>query len=498
MEFKRLFLLLLIASSLFFTQCTSYRLLGKKSDRLQQFREQVQFLLSDPTLSNAHIGVYIESLRDGAVIYSQNPFKIMIPASNMKLFTTATALVKLGPDFRFKTPVFYSGTVKDSALDGNLVIKGSGDPTISGRFFNGDRLAIFKSWADSLLKMGIKKINGDLIGDESLFKDPKLADGWEWDDEPYWYAAQISALAFNDNCVDVAVFPDSVPGAPVRYRLFPQNDSVEIINNAVVVDSAQERDLTVFRLRGQNTIVIKGNLPVSADTLWESITVEEPGEYFLNTLRNVLQQKGIEISGSVRLVKDQTSVDYAKMKLLFFYLSPPISEIIKVVNKPSHNFYAEQLLKTLGALFKNEGSFTAGSSVVREFMQSIGIAPEYFINVDGSGLSRKNFIAPIATAVLVKYMYRHKYFSYYYDSLPIAGVDGTLKNRMKGTTAEGNVHAKTGYVRHTRALSGYANIEQGEPVIFVMMFNNYSVPTPTINGIQDHICNLISGLRIQF
>lgn len=488
---KWVFFALLFAVSLFFVQCSSIQFLSQKQSHEHYLQEQIKFLLSDPSLANAHIGIYIESLQDGHVVFEQNPFKLMIPASNMKLFTTAAALVNLGPAFRFKTGVYYSGQLKDSTLIGDLIIKGSGDPSISGRFYQNDYFAVFKQWVDSLKKQGISKINGNLIGDNSLFKNPVIADGWNWDDLPFWYAAQTSALSFNDNCVDFRIWPDSVPGGHVHFKMSPGYDSVRVVNKAIVVDSSAENTLKIRRIRGNDVVIISGNLPVNADTVSESITVEAPGRYFLSILKKVLTRQGIEVSGTIRLISD--SLDYTAAKRLFTHYSPPLPELIKVLNKLSHNFYAEQLLKTMGAIFNREGSFTAGCQFVDDWLMKIGVPEQYFLNVDGSGLSRKNFVAPIATATLLRYLYHHPYFKYYYDSLPIAGVDGTIKKRMKGTLAQGNVHAKTGYVQHMRALSGYVNVGRKDPMLFVMMFNNYSVPTPHINDIQDKICILLSN-----
>ncbi len=476
---------------LLFVQCSTFRFVSQREARYQTVRRQIEFLLSDPTLANAHIGIYIESLKDGRVVFQNNPFKLMVPASNLKLFTTSAALINLGPEFRFRTEIYASAAPGDSTLNGDLIVKGSGDPSISGRFYHGDGLFVFKSWADSLRHLGIKEITGDLIGDNRYFKEPSFGEGWSWDDESYWYSAHTSALSFNDNCLDFTIWADSV-GAPVKISVFPFADSLRIINKAVAVDSGGDSTLTLTRLNGQDVYIIAGTLPVSADTVHESVTVEHPARYFLGTLYRVLRKEGIKIKGQIKVIAQDDSLDYNKAVPLFVHKSHPVSDLIRVVNKVSHNFYADQLLKTMGARFEGEGSFTAGCKFVKDWLQSIGVAPSYFFNVDGSGLSRKNFVAPIATATLLKTMYHHPYFHYFYDSLPIAGVDGTIAHRMLGTPAQGNVHAKTGYVQRMRALSGYVNIGKDDPMIFVMMFNNYSLPTPVVNKIQDHICELIS------
>ena len=488
---RLIFIILFFSLSILFMQCSMNRLVSQRQNHYHTIRQQIKFLLSDPSLANAHIGIYIESLKDGQIVFENNPFKLMIPASNMKLFTTSAALVNLGPQFHFYTQVFAMGAISDSALTGNLVIKGSGDPSISGRLYHGDGLFVFKSWADSLKQQGIEIIDGDLVGDNHYFKDPSLAEGWNWDDESYWYSAHTSALSFNDNCIDFTLWPAEI-GKPAQFSVFPSDDSIKIVNRSMIVDSSGDSTLTITRLNGRNIYLIQGTLPVTADTVHESITVEQPANYFLRTLYKVLIDQGIKIKGKLKVLSEHDSLNYGTAKLLFIHQSHPLADLIRVVNKVSHNFYAEQLLKTMGARFKREGSFDAGCQFVKEWLESIGVAPQYFFNVDGSGLSRKNFVAPIATATVLKTLYHHPNFKYFYNSLPIAGVDGTIKKRMKGTLAEGNVHAKTGYVQRMRALSGYVNIGKDDPMIFVMMFNNYSVPTSQVNNIQDHICELLS------
>ncbi|RLD15682.1 D-alanyl-D-alanine carboxypeptidase/D-alanyl-D-alanine-endopeptidase [candidate division KSB1 bacterium] len=492
MKKYRIRLLLIIFSfSFLFMQCSMNRFVDQRQNHYQTIRKQIKFLISDPSLANAHIGIYVESLKDGQIIFENNPFKLMVPASNMKLFTTSAALVNLGPDFRFQTPVYATGAKSDSILNGDLIIRGSGDPSISGRWYNGDGLYVFKSWADSLKQMGITRINGNLIGDNRYFKEPDMAEGWNWDDEPFWYSAHTSALSFNDNCIDFSVWPDSLTKS-VHFSIFPLDDSIQVINRAIVCDSASNSTLEITRINGKNIYLIKGMLPVKADTVHESITVEHPANYFLRILYKVLNQKGIRITGGIKVVSDDEALDYTSAQKLFVHQSPPLSDLIRVVNKVSHNFYADQLLKTMGAKFNRDGSFDGGCKFVKSWLESIGVAPQYFFSVDGSGLSRKNFVAPIATATLLKTLYHHPYFKYLYDSMPVAGIDGTIRHRMKGTLAEGNVHAKTGYVQRMRALSGYVNIGKNDPMIFVMMFNNYSVPTAEVNKIQDHICELLA------
>jgi D-alanyl-D-alanine carboxypeptidase/D-alanyl-D-alanine-endopeptidase (penicillin-binding protein 4) len=453
--------------------------------------KQIESLLRDPNLASAQIGIYIENLHNGRIIFQHNPFKRFIPASNMKLYTTATALNRLGAEFRYKTGFYINGSIQDSELDGDLIIRGSGDPSISGRFKEDDIFALFRDWADSLKKHGIARIQGNLIGDESYFSGSKLGFGWQWDDEPYWYSAQTNALSFNDNCVDLTIIPGDSAGVPARVETNPSSDFVRIENTAVTVHPDSLSRINISRCRAVNTIEVSGGIPVDRKPIKESITIENPGSYFLKHLRSILDSSGVSVQGECRIINSPP--EYDSMNRIFVHRSPQFGELIRVVNKGSHNFYADQLFKTLGSEIKRNGDWRTASEVVKEWLRGIGVAIDQISIYDGSGLSRVNLITPTSTAALLRHMYYHPEFELFYDSLPIAGVDGTLKRRMKGTAAEGNVRAKTGYVMHARALSGYVHDQDETPYLFVIMANHYSVPTPYINLFQDRICILMSN-----
>ena len=465
-------------------------------DPKEKLIAEINALVEDPVLDNAYIGIYIESLTDSSVLYDLNKYDLFIPASNEKLYTSAVALEKLTPDFRYTTDFFVTGDVSDSVLSGNLVIRGSGDPSISGRFYDDDVLKLFNDWADSLTKKGITKINGNLIGDESYFSDYKLGEGWNWDDEPFYYSAQISALSFNENVVDLDVWAADSIGDSVAVKMIPPTDYISLTNNAKVIHPDSSSDIDVWRLRGQNVAELNGGLKKdSRDTI--SVTVEDPANWFINVFAEVLKSKGIELDGELKTAVKYDSLVYQQSKLLFRHHSPPLRDIIAVVNKKSNNFYAEQVFKTIGAEIKGDGSAEAGSDVIKEWLEEIGITGKYAYPVDGSGLSRMNLVSPLATAAVLRKMYFSKFYNDFYQSLPIAGVDGTLKRRMKDSPAVGIVRAKTGFVRHARNLSGYTTDRDGNVYLFVILVNNYRVKTSYINNFQDKIAILLTSFSPQ-
>lgn len=484
---RRIFLLILVLLNV---QCIFHKP-ALTTDPKESLVSKIQQLVDDPLLANAHLGIIIESLSDSSIIFQYNPNKLFLPASNQKLYTTATALELLGPDYRFLTQFFRTGEVQDSVLNGDLIVKGRGDPSISGRFYNDDPLFLLSNWADLLLSKGINTINGDLLGDESYFKDYRLGKAWNWDDEPYYYSAQISALSFNENCVKLFLSSSGDLGDSVLVELSPPTDYVNINNSVKVVNQDSLSNVKVWRTRAQNIIELKGGLLKGLkDTI--SVTVENPAFWFVTNFAEVLKSRGININGDLKTLSFPDSSTGNDEKLLFSHYSPTLLEIVTETNKESNNFYAEQLLKTQGAEIGGEGTAVSGEKVIKDWLADIGVNEKFFYTVDGSGLSRMNLVSPNATAALLGWMYYSKYFQEFYQSLPVAGKDGTLKNRMKGSAAEGVLKAKTGFLTHVRNLAGYTKDKAGNDYIFVIMVNNYTVKTSYINEFQNKIGILLS------
>ncbi|MGD9489345.1 MAG: D-alanyl-D-alanine carboxypeptidase/D-alanyl-D-alanine-endopeptidase [Calditrichaceae bacterium] len=488
----RLFYFVFLFLSIIFilTGCHGPSGLQKSHETSRSLQSQIDYLLSDPAISDALVAVYIESLDDGKVVFRQNEHKLFIPASNMKLYTTAAALVNLSPDYRFRTEFYTNSPVNDGHLEGDLVIKGYGDPAISGRFFENDILAVFRLWADSLKSLGIRHIDGNIVGDDSYFSEDFLGKGWNWDDEPFQYSAQTGALSLNNNCVDISVAPGDSVLHPVKIWIAPDSGYVKIVNRAATISRDSLSSLKIGRERAENVIVITGGLPMGSDEVKQAVTIEQPASFFLHSFSKILNEKNILFNGNIETGVTGVTDSHS---LLFSYESPPLIDIINEINKNSNNFYAEQLLRVMGAEFRKKGSAEKGIDFVNEWVASIGIEPAGLLMYDGSGLSRLNLISPYSTATLLRHMYYDKNFALFYNSLPVAGVDGTLKKRMKGTAAEGNARAKTGFVSHTRNLAGYINDSTEKPYLFVIMVNNYHVSTSYVNQLQDRICVLLSN-----
>jgi serine-type D-Ala-D-Ala carboxypeptidase/endopeptidase (penicillin-binding protein 4) len=457
---------------------------------IMDFQKDLEDIFNDPNFANAQWGVVIQSLETGEFLFKKNENKSFMPASNMKIFTTATTLCMLGPNYRYSTRLITNGSIENNVLKGDLIIKGSGDPTFPKKYKNDSLQTLFTSWIDSLKSSGITEIRGDIIGDDNCFDDQGLGVGWSWDDETYWFSAPTSGLSFNDNCVDLAVSPGEYIGSTAQIKLNPNTNYVTLKNNIRTVPPDTSANLDYFRKSGTNVINAFGVIPLNGTTRVESLSIDNPSLYTATVLKEMLEAAGIKITGNA------VDIDDVKPKREFTTIyqtlntstSLPMSEIIKMVNKRSQNLYAEQILKTLGKELGGVGSVSRAVEIEKKFLSGIGMDPDKLMIVDGSGLSRLDLVTPMQAITLLSYMYRHKYWKEFYNSLPIAGVDGTLENRMKNSKATNNVHAKTGYINYVRSLSGYVTTKDGEMFVFTMMANHYTVPTSLVNNIQDLVC----------
>jgi len=484
-----LFIILLLT---LLTGCAAQ--MGHPDTPLGDLQTEIDLLVNDPSFASATWGIYIEAPDKREVLYRHNENKLLIPASNMKLFTTAVALVKFGPNFTYKTGLYLDGAVRNGTLNGNLVVKGSGDPTISGRYNGGIIVGTFIDWADTLKAIGITAITGDVIGDDNYFDDVTLGNSWSWDDEPYYYSAHQSGLSFNDNTVNVLIKPGEKAGDLAIIEIDPPTSYVQIKNNIKTTENDSVMYYDFNRSIDGNLFTFWGNMPLTRRPSKTWVSVRNPTLYTVTVLKETLEKNGISVEGKpIDGDNLATKPKYGTMMIAATYTSPPMSELIRTVNTPSQNFYAEQLLKTLGREYQKTGSSSAGVKVVKSFLRGVGIDDNGIKIVDGSGLSRLNLITAKQVATLLRYMRKHRYGNYYMNSLPIAGVDGTIRRRMSGTNAAGNLKAKTGSLSYVKALSGYVTTAEGEEIVFSFIVNNYNLPKSMANELQNRIGIILSN-----
>jgi serine-type D-Ala-D-Ala carboxypeptidase/endopeptidase (penicillin-binding protein 4) len=462
---------------------------------LSDLQKDLDDIFNDPNFQNASWGVVIQSLETGEYLYKRNENKSFMPASNMKIFTTATALSLLGPDYKYTTKLMTNGTINDGIVKGDLIIKGSGDPTFPGKGKTSNIMQLFESWADSLKSLGINTIQGNIVGDDNCFDDQAMGFGWSWDDETYWYSAYISGLCYNDNCIDLTVSPGDYVGSSAKIQINPNTKYITIKDEIRTSPADSTLEIDYYRKPSTNIIRAFGRCPIGSPQRIESISIDNPTQYTVTVFKEVLESKGIKVEGEPKDIDDYSVLQGTTtvFQTLNQTNSVSLSEIIKMINKKSQNLYAEQVFKTISKELSGMGSITKSSEILKKFLSNIGIDPDKFLILDGSGLSRLNLVTPSQIVTLLSYMYRHKYWKDFYNSLPIAGVDGGLSERMRNTRAANNVHAKTGYINYVRSLSGYLTTKEGEMLVFSMMVNHYTVPTSLANNIQDLVCTRLSN-----
>ena len=435
-------------------------------------------------------GVQVRSMVSGDDLVHLNSGRRYMPASNLKLLITAVALDRLGADFRWRTTVMADGAVDTAGvLDGDLVLRGSGDPTISNRFWPSVQSG-WDSLAAQVEAAGISRIRGRLLADNSLFKAPYLADGWGWEDLSWWYAAPASPLSYNDNTIDVQVWPDRTVGKKPRVEVKPENSPFTIANLASTVARRVDSRLIIGRPTPGGEISLSGGIYHGSLGYTEHVAVSEPGRFAAEALADALARRGIRIDGPVVLLgPDDGEPAYLDRSpsLLGQITSPPLSDIVRVINKRSHNFYAEQLLFTLGAVAGSEGSFAGGIDVEERLLKRIGVDTRQIRLEDGSGLSRLNLVTTEMFVKLLAWMDTHELREQFVSSLPVAGRDNGVR-QLRGTPAAGRLFAKTGYISSVMALSGYTWTGDGEKVVFSLLGNNWLMPNSRARRIIRDLC----------
>lgn len=457
---------------------------------LQALQTSIFEVLRRPELAPAMVGIKVVSLDSGRVLFEENSQKLLRPASNMKLYTVAAALDRLSPDFKFQTSVYATARPNPvGVLRGDLTIYGRGDPSLAARFNGGDYFKGINDLAAQIAAAGVKRVEGDIVGDETYFSGPQYGSGWNWEDLQWWYGAEVSSLTVNDNALDLLIKPGADVGAPAIISTGPPDPLLTIVNKVVTGPRGSRRDLNMNRRLNSDVLEVVGSLPVDDRGYTAGIGMSHPALLFVYMLRAALAQRGVSITGKSRTIPASSFSSTAPaiqpngMVEIASMQSPPFSVVAAQTLKPSQNLYTELILRTLGKMNGTASSSAitvrtseeAGIEVVKTFLREAGVNLGPLALTDGSGLSRNDMITPESSVQLLTYMSRHRYANTFREALPIAGVDGTLRNRMKGTVAENNLRAKTGSLSSAATLSGYVTTAAGENLVFSIMVNNYPV-----------------------
>ncbi|HEX8162929.1 MAG TPA: D-alanyl-D-alanine carboxypeptidase/D-alanyl-D-alanine-endopeptidase [Pyrinomonadaceae bacterium] len=515
---------------------------------LEALRARIADVLARPELAPARFVIKVASLDTGAVVFEEDAGKLMMPASNMKLYTVSAALNRLGPDFRFVTSVYADARPDEKGrVKGDLTVYGRGDPSFATRFAGGgDYFKGIDELAARVAAAGVKRIDGNIVGDESYFNGPALGYGWEWDDLQWYYGAPISALTVNDNCVDIFVKPGAGEGAPgvvtagPAFLGFPAiyggavdeqavrgtASPLAVVNRTVTAARGTKNSITMARPLGQNYVEVGGAIPLGDAGWTDSISTARPALMFASMLRAALERQGVQVKGrTLTLDARQRELmklpfDAARLVEIARRESPPFSEIAALTLKPSQNLYTELILRALGRQSPpppppvqtdaaaagaaaqpqptpdNRTSAQLGSAVVAQFLREAGVRDvEHLSLMDGSGLARQDLISAESTVALLAYMSRHRHAQAFRDALPVAGVDGTLRGRFKGTPAAGNLRAKTGTLSNVSSLSGYVTSAAGERLVFSMMVNHYTDERVRSTVLMDQVALLLAAFE---
>lgn len=448
-----------------------------------------------PVLARTHWGALAVRVDTGEVVYAHNARKLFTPASNTKLYSAAVALLKLGADYRFRTTL---GTVSpvDSAgrTTGDLVLAGGGDPSISARVFpyrkgaaNGDALAIFDQMAEAAFAAGLRRVDGDIVGDDTRWPFAPFVSSWAIGDAVFDSGAPVSALSVNDNFVTLTLEAGKMPGDPVSISLRPPVEHFWFDNRLITAPG--KRDIDIERPAGTRQIQLRGTMPPGS-TFRDTLAIDDPALYAAKALYDALTRRGVSVNGQPRARHRQAGEPHEPLAiatLLHERQSPPLAEIAQIVSKVSQNLYAEMILRE--AAFGSEKDATAegGLAAVEALLAGLGLSSEDHDFHDGSGLSRMGLTSPEATVTLLRHMWWSPVQAPWLSSLPIGGEDGSLASRFAKSPNASRVRAKTGSLRHVAALGGYVDSKTHGMLAFCVMLNGFNTPFSEATAAIDKI-----------
>lgn len=427
----------------------------------------------DPTMAQSFWGVLIESIETGEVIYERNADRLFVPASNQKILTSSASYLYLGTDFTYTTTVHHTGRISNGILQGDLVVWGNGDPTIYDRFQK-EPLETFKRWAEELKAAGIRRIDGNIVGDDNAWEDNHHGNGWPIDEITPYYFAQFGPLSFNENYVDLQIIPPAnlngkikiVPNVPSSYYTFV--DEVKVV-------ASGRSSVGVERSLLSNTIVVKGTVVAGSKPIKNNSTtssIYNPTAFYVTVLKETLEAAGIAVSGKAVDIDELTDWNHktSSLPVLARRDSPPLREIIPAFMRRSQNMYGESLLRVMGWKDSGYGSTATGRKVVQRELAKFGVSPDDYQYRDGSGLSRYNFVTPRILVAINRGMYDSDLRDLWLDSQARPGA-GTLYSLDSPILREADLRAKTGTLNSVRSLSGFITTKSGERLLFSILNN---------------------------
>lgn len=468
------------------------------ADTLTGLRAQLDEHLNQPRFSGALWGVKIAALDTGKVIYENHADRLMSPASNSKLYAAALALDTFGGDYQFATPVQATAKVgRNGTLPGDVIVSGRGDPSWKATNFWDN----FTPFVAVLTNAGVRRITGDLVMDTTFFKGPPTGGSWCVEDLDDSEGALVSALTLEDNLAHLYVIPGIHATAPCSLALSPPETGILLVNRTRTIPAGGRSNLQFHRPLGTMTTYVFGEMPAGGTTETLDVPVPRPAAWFGAALKTALERAGVVIQGRVRCVEwpEVPSWSDADLVKLGEVKSPPLREILRALLKPSQNLEADLVFDHTGETLRPadapawQTSEECAVAALQSFLATNGLPAEVHFD-EGSGLSRNNLTSAAATVALLEVMATNRWSADFMNGLPIAGVDGTLRRRMKETPAYQNVRAKTGTLRWVNALSGYVTTAAGDKLVFSLMLNRYDSPPGRRRTAElDDIAVLLAG-----
>lgn len=445
------------------------------------FQERLDSLVNGTVSRSSDASIQVVEIDSGRVVAERNPNLPLAPASNMKLFTTAAAIDLLKPTFEVTTTVYIRGNIEpNGTLNGDVKIIGRGDPTIGGRFHDGQATAVLQEWATDLQRAGIRTVRGNLVFEYGYFDTEYIHPTWPVDQLVNWYEAPISAFSMQEGCVQVRVLP-SRPGRGCVVQLEPPTEFLDVENNCTTGRGMP----FITRPRNSNTIIVRGGVPARSGPTEVFVTVEDPIHYFATVTAETFIRSGLKMAGQIVITPRDPRGDWRPVS----QHTTPLNIVVYVINKKSQNHYAEQLLKIIGAEKKKSGSWDSGTAVVTDWMSAtLAVPPEEFHQADGSGMSRNNRASANAFIHLLTHMWKSPYREDFVSSLPYSGdPDAKFGKRLKKPPYARQVYAKTGYIVGVVGLSGYVHAQSGKIYVFSFIFNRYRVGVYAVYNLQDEM-----------
>jgi len=467
---------------------------------------QINTLL-DKTLHAAPLettlwGIDVRSIDRNERVYTNNPDLLLTPASTLKIITLAVASQQLGWDDRFETALFTNGHIERNVLHGDLIVRGSGDPTID--------TDVLTSWAEKLRMQGIHQVTGNIIGDDRITigqalkrsgtpSPPQLGFGWSWDDLAFGFAAPAGPLQYQENVVAIQITPGRTVNAPAGLTIQTAGSGLKLVNQASTASRTEPSLIQLRRAASTPNLVVSGSIGLGSSAIVRAVSVANPTSFFVQALHTALEAEGVVVLGDAvdidRLSENQQDSATNGLQSLLTNQSEPLSTIAVEMMKRSQNLFAESIYRRLGFSFSD-----SSSAIVTEVLADWGIKRNRAIVVDGSGLSRYNYLTASAlTDILVRLYQNESDQTLFLATLPTANEDGTLRNRFGETASAGNAHAKTGSMSHVRALAGYVKTADGEQLAFSILANNFSAdPTDVVTAIDAFVSALATMSRGDF